>query len=131
MKSMLKRKTNHSLRIYEEKPFREAIKMRNEVHAWHWFNIRIDIFYRLYADNSNLHLTKDGLQIKHDFNGIATSSTGSESIFYTLLRESKPMSYKGLHINLSSPQEFNAEWPRISIPEYAKHINLPVNQQTR
>ena len=94
-------------------------------------NRQFDIFYTilLSADNSYPLLSKDELQIKHDFNGIATGSTGLESIFYTPLRESKPTSYR-LHINLSGPQEFNAEWPGISVPEYDNYINLPVNQQT-
>ena len=43
------------------------------------------------------------LKIEHDLNSITTTSTCFKRFFHFLLREPKPVSYKGLYIDLATP----------------------------
>lgn len=66
------------------------------------------------------------LKIEHDFNGITTTSTRFKGFFNFLLREPKPVSYKGFHIDFATPQKLKAKRPCVLIAEDANHINFPV-----
>lgn len=67
------------------------------------------------------------LKIEHDLNGITTTSTSFKGFFHFLLREPKPMSYKGFHIDFATPQKLKAKRPCVLIAENANHINFPVS----
>lgn len=68
------------------------------------------------------------LQVKHDFDGITTSSAGLKGLLNSLIVKFKPVSYEFLHINLTIPEKLNAEWPCVPIPEYTDDINLPTTK---
>lgn len=76
------------------------------------------------------HYSCFSLQVKHDLNSAAAAGAGLKSSFNLLLWEPKPVRYERLDINLSSPQELDAQRPRVPVPEYPDHIDLPAHQES-